>query len=179
MRFIILFFCTAIMFLHCEHNKKKRMRALHVFTHDCIAVPGSICPRHDFYYVYNYSPADSAALIKMTDTLSIDTNNVHHSYYFYEYSNILPDTHELGQKMRDWKNYRLRKDIGTYDHYDNLIMIYSFQKSYFSKGNNFPDCIIIATKKEDGSRMEKYFIRDKITKKLIEVTEDKVRPINL
>ena len=178
MRKSIIFILWTCLLNGCGYEDKQKMKAIHVFTHDCIPDPGTICPRHDFYYVYTYSPSDSATLLKMTDTLSIDTINGHHSYYFYKYSKIMPDTHILAEKMKDWEHYILREDIGTSQHYPNLIMYFSFQKKYYSRGRFFPDCFILNKKEENGQRRERYFIKDKFTKKFIEVSEDKIQPVN-
>ena len=179
MKNIVLILIFGFLLLKCKPQKEQSMTAKHVYTHDCNPEPEIICPRYDFYYVYYYKPKDSILLYKMTDTLSIDTTNGQHYYFFYSYNSNMPDTTELKNKMKDWYNYKLKESPGLDKHSPNLLMIFGFNESYFSKGRQFPDNFNISTKGEDGYLKEKYFLRDRTTNKLKEVPVDFVRPVNL
>jgi hypothetical protein len=178
MKKIILLIHVAYLLQACNSSLEKRMIVKHVFTENCIPDSGTICPKYDFYYVYNYKPEDSLILIKMTDTLSIDTINGHHSYFFYTYSSIMPDTIELKNKMKDWDHYQLKESPGMAKHYSNLIMIFSYVESLISQGIHFPASYRITTKGKNNRRNDRYFIKDSSTNKLQEVPQEIVLPIN-
>ena len=173
------FFLLSMAFVlyNCSPETEKEMMVKHVFTHDCIPDLGTICPREDFYYVYNYKPEDSVLLFKMTDTLTIDTANGYHTYFFYKYSSIMPDTIELNNKMKDWQHYQLRNEPGSRNHAENLIMVFSYREKAIIHEKSFPPNYRITTKDKNNELNHRFFLKDSASKKLIEVTDDKIRPI--
>lgn len=90
----------------------------------------------------------------------------------------MPDTIELKSKMKDWDNFQLKESPGMKKHYSNLLMIFSYQEGFISQGVHFPASYKITTKGKNDGRNDRYFIKDRSTKKLQEVPEEIVLPVN-
>lgn len=135
--------------------------------------------KFDIYYAYNYSDTDLKQLVRMLDTLSFDTAYSFHNYRFLKYNSSLPDTAKLKKGMNR-KNNNVQLDIespGSAKFYKYQILDFMFVKHYVSEGKSFPNSYTLTFNDKGTIHADrKYFLRDSITKKLVEVKQDAVMP---
>ena len=89
---LLVFIFSAIwLFSSCNDNHIP-LRVKYVFSDINLKTNEAKYPRNDYYYVFNYKERDSTVLIKMLDTLSIDSIYPFHGISFYKYDGSMPDT---------------------------------------------------------------------------------------
>jgi len=139
--------------------------------------PNSV--KDQYYYVYKYHDGDLKEIMAMLDTLSIDTSYGFHSYRFYKYDAALPDTAKLKKVMRLGANYQeLQEFPGDSKFYKHQILNFMFVRHYEIDGKKFPDSYSVVMSNKKGSEIEntKYYMREDLNMKLVEVSRDKVSP---
>lgn len=139
--------------------------------------------KDQYYYVYGYKNTDLHTIIKMLDTLAIDTGYSFHTYRFYQYNSSLPDTGKLKRLMVEGALYNGLKEFpGDSKFYKSQILQFSFMRHYTSEGKKFPDSYSIKIHEKENSNQEntRYYLRDSLSKKMVEVGEDSVfpKPVN-
>ena len=170
-----IIFVICLFFLACEQNENLLVKIKHVFADICDLENRYKCSRADFYYVYHYQEKDSSLILSRFDSIKFDHEHTMHFIYFYEYDKSMPDTSDLNKETKFDKEYDLKDYPGSSRHYKNLIYFFDYHKSYISMGKRFPDGYEI-TSCLNGIRRRKFFVKDSITLKYIEVNYDTLYP---
>ncbi|MBB5619087.1 hypothetical protein HDE69_000123 [Pedobacter cryoconitis] len=180
-KIIVLFVFLAGCIFGCKNNEP--VKFINVYKDsgfdndaDSLKKTGS---KFDIYYAYNYSDTNLKQLIRILDTLSFDTAYSNHNYRFLRYNSSLPDTAKL-KKAMNRKNNNVQLDIenpGSAKFYKYQILDFMFVKHYVSEGRSFPNSYTLTFNDKGSIHADrKYFLRDSITKKLVEVDQDAVMP---
>lgn len=167
--FFLSFSCT----IQAGKNEESVLIVKHIFTSELPDKYYEDYPPDDLedkYYIYNYSEDDFPLLVKMLDTLTIDTTYRYHSHFFLRYDSNLPDTIALKDPTHNIGGL----DLNSSTYRKNFVLEFLYVKGFLSEADQIrPEKLIPDSYRmisyEGNKRSEHYYVKDSINGRLIEV----------
>ncbi|WMJ74400.1 hypothetical protein RCC89_14675 [Cytophagaceae bacterium ABcell3] len=166
---IVLFFLLGLS--SCSNPSDALFEVRHVFSMEPFIQDELHFQAEDYFYLYNYTPSDSSVLLRILDTLTVDTARHSHYFYFYNYHESLPDTSDLNKKMKHLDDFHLTKEFGHNN--KHLVLVFTSLKEKILDNKQFPRRYLIS-RYFNGKEDERYYHRS--ANSFVEVPYSKVFP---